>query len=167
MYPFDTQSCSLTVTTVDDYLRDVNISEDERCKGSCNPTLLHVSNEVVMDTWEMFVPQPKWTKLNVRPCTEADLSNSTIDHDASCYAAHLVHTLILRRHPTFQFLNLFFPVAISVVLSSFVFLMPPGKGDKMELSLTILLSLFVYTQIVYQSMPDTGRTMPLISKHRN
>lgn len=164
LYPFDTQSCTITVGPVDDSLRSLNISEMYACEGECDSTKRHVSSQVLADTWDMLVLPAGWTKINYKPCTEEELQNKSIDHSAECYMASLGHRILLRRQPTFQLLNLLFPVSIGVVLSSFVFLMPPGKGDKMGLSLTILLTLFVYTQVMYQTLPDAGRTIPLLSK---
>jgi hypothetical protein len=83
-----------------------------------------------------------------------------------CNYSRVGYRLILRRHPVYQTISLIIPALFVVATSSSVFLLPPGSSDKMGLSVTILLSMLMFTQLMYDVLPDTGSTIPLLSKCR-
>lgn len=54
-----------------------------------------------------------------------------------------------------------------VLISGFIFVMPPGSSDKMALSLSNLLAMYMFSALLYEKMPETGSTVPLLSKLYN
>src|SRR5262249_17886914 len=109
----------------------------------------------------------RYTRSNDWTVTVLYPTQSTRDtcdgDDSHCQYDRVGIRIILRRNPNYQLINLLFPAFLIVVISSFVFIVPPGAGDKMGLSVSILLSLYMFSQLMYDKMPETG-TIPLLSK---
>ncbi|XP_019622605.1 PREDICTED: neuronal acetylcholine receptor subunit alpha-9-like [Branchiostoma belcheri] len=56
------------------------------------------------------------------------------------------------------------PCIIIVIISLLGFCLPPDSGEKLSLSITMLLSLVVFMQLVADSLPATSTTIPLIGQ---
>ncbi|XP_078577411.1 neuronal acetylcholine receptor subunit alpha-9-like [Branchiostoma floridae x Branchiostoma japonicum] len=56
------------------------------------------------------------------------------------------------------------PCIIIVLISLLGFCLPPDSGEKLSLSITMLLSLVVFMQLVADSLPATSTTIPLIGQ---
>ena len=59
-------------------------------------------------------------------------------------------------------MNLIFPCALISIVAVFGFLLPPASGEKVNLELTVLLSLAVFQLIVLEMMPPIGDAVPFI-----
>lgn len=163
MYPLDTQFCNLTFESV-----------LERTMVTLTPGEVHhtkVDRERSVEFFHTnmgrYFPNDAWEVKILGGFHEVQRSclDYQLESDSYCHSTDkITHTLLLRRHPTYQLVNLMLPAFLIVVISSCVFLTPPGSSDKMSLSLTSLLSLFIFTQIMYNKMPETGETLPLLSK---
>ncbi|CAG5135009.1 unnamed protein product [Candidula unifasciata] len=70
--------------------------------------------------------------------------------------------LKLDRMPSFTLLNTVIPVNIISSLSSLAFLMPVGSGERVSFSVTVLLSLTVYTSEISKELPTNSESMPLL-----
>ena len=64
--------------------------------------------------------------------------------------------LQLQRRRSFYILNIILPVLFLSVTSSLTFALPSDSGEKMGLSITVLLAYAVYLTLVTDSMPDTS-----------
>ena len=72
--------------------------------------------------------------------------------------------VILERRSLFYMLNLVLPC---VLISSIVllgFFLPSDAGEKITLTITILLSLTVFLLLVAETIPPTSEVVPLIGK---
>lgn len=165
MYPFDIHVCTMTFEAA--YHRVANALLPLRSQFGNNT--LRISRDLLANgrfmpsyTWDISVLPPKRKSI----CSWSDECQCVGEEEelSNCLYDRLVYTLILRRHPHYQLANLILPAFLVTIISGSVFLIPPGEADKMGLSVTILLSLFIFTQLMYDNMPDTGSNVPLTSK---
>jgi nicotinic acetylcholine receptor len=80
---------------------------------------------------------------------------------------YTVNLIIPTVNDLFEYLNLkinFFQVLISF-LSVFVFYLPTDAGEKMTLSISILLALVVFLLLISKILPPTSIVIPLIAKY--
>ena len=76
----------------------------------------------------------------------------------------LVYTLIFRRQASFYISYLILPTVFLSLLSVLVFYLPVDCGEKLTLSITNLLALVVFQQLIAETMPPSGDASPLIGK---
>ena len=80
--------------------------------------------------------------------------------------SRLKFTLTIRRRPLFHMLNTLFPVVLMAFLTVIVFKLPPESGERVGLSLTILLAFAVYLTLISESIPQTSMSASLLCKLR-
>ena len=51
------------------------------------------------------------------------------------------------------------------MLTLLVFCMPPDAGEKVSLSITVLLSFTVFMLMVSDNMPQTSNNIPILGKY--
>ena len=73
--------------------------------------------------------------------------------------------LIIRRKTLFYTVNLIIPTVLISFLSIFVFYLPTDAGEKMTLSISILLALVVFLLLISKILPPTSTVIPLIAKY--
>ncbi len=70
--------------------------------------------------------------------------------------------LVIRRDAQFYVLHIILPCLFLSVLSLVVFYLPPDCGEKLTLSITNLLALVVFQQIIAENMPPSSDDSPII-----
>ena len=60
--------------------------------------------------------------------------------------------------------NMLLPTILLLVISLFVFWLPPECGERMSLVITVLLSFAVFLIIIMENTPINSEQLPLISK---
>ena len=70
---------------------------------------------------------------------------------------------VLKRIPTYFVMNVFLPSICLSFLSAMVFRMPSEAGEKMGLSVTVLMSYSVFLMIMADNVPRSNK-LPIISK---
>ena len=85
-------------------------------------------------------------------------SNVTTDNIPFIY-----FNFVLQRVSTYFILNVIIPTVCLSVLSAMVFRMPPEAGEKMGLSVTVLMSYSVMLMIMSDNIPRSNK-LPIISK---
>ncbi|KAL3090096.1 hypothetical protein niasHS_006548 [Heterodera schachtii] len=71
----------------------------------------------------------------------------------------------LRRKTLFYTIVLIIPTVLMAFLSMAVFFLPTDSGEKMTLTISVLLSIVVFLLVVSKIMPPTSSTIPLIAKY--
>ncbi|KAI3387465.1 hypothetical protein SNEBB_005914 [Seison nebaliae] len=71
--------------------------------------------------------------------------------------------MVLVRKPLFYMIYLVSPVIFLAYLAPAVFLIPVDSGERISYSVTLLLTLMIFLQIVMTIMPKTSTKMPKIS----
>ncbi|XP_025112893.1 neuronal acetylcholine receptor subunit beta-3-like [Pomacea canaliculata] len=135
-YPFDTQVCSIVFTTAMSTSDELSIFIDK-------------SNPVLLDN---FSPDGIWDVVNT----------SAENKEAENKKASIVFSLQLKRRPTFYVLNIILPVVFLAMTSSLVFALPAESGEKMSLSITVLLAFRCLPVPRHDAMPKTSVQVSLL-----
>ncbi|KOX71213.1 Acetylcholine receptor subunit alpha-like 1 [Melipona quadrifasciata] len=77
----------------------------------------------------------------------------------------IVFNITLRRKTLFYTVNLIVPCVGISFLSLLVFYLPSDSGEKVSLSISILLSLTVFFLLLAEIIPPTSLTVPLLGKY--
>uniref|UniRef100_G3NLB4 Cholinergic receptor nicotinic alpha 1 subunit n=1 Tax=Gasterosteus aculeatus TaxID=69293 RepID=G3NLB4_GASAC len=143
-FPFDLQNCSMKLGTwtYDGNLVVVN-PDSER------PDL---SNFMESGEWVMkdFRGWKHWVYYACCPDTP--------------YLDITYHFLMLRL-PLYFIVNVIIPCMLFSFLTGLVFYLPTDSGEKMTLSISVLLSLTVFLLVIVELIPSTSSAVPLIGKY--
>lgn len=71
----------------------------------------------------------------------------------------------IRRKPLFYTVVLIIPTVLMAFLSMMVFYLPAGAGEKVTLTISVLLSLVVFLLLVSKILPPTSTNIPLMAKY--
>uniref|UniRef100_A0A1I8ISS5 Neur_chan_LBD domain-containing protein n=1 Tax=Macrostomum lignano TaxID=282301 RepID=A0A1I8ISS5_9PLAT len=77
----------------------------------------------------------------------------------------LTFTIRIRRKTLFYTVNLIVPCVAISFLTTFVFYLPSDSGEKITLSVSILLALTVFFLLLAEIIPPTSLVVPLIGKY--
>ncbi|XP_012940876.1 acetylcholine receptor subunit beta [Aplysia californica] len=133
-YPFDSQDCQIVVNFPPFPTLDLVLNPDPK-----NP---------VQTVY--YTPSGSW-----------DLVGTYMNDYYSGSTTHQFHTLIyglkFRRLTRFYILNTIMPVLFLSVTASAVFYLPAEAGEKMGMSITVLLAYAVYLSIIAENLPQTSK----------
>ncbi len=79
--------------------------------------------------------------------------------------AYVGFQLTLKRKPVFYVLTLIVPSLVLSLLTVLVFMVPPEAGEKISLSISVLLSFTVFLIILSDSIPQTSVNVPILGKY--
>ena len=139
-FPFDTQLCHVKFTSWQYGGNFVNFS-----------TL----GDIMLNVYE---PNEQWELLNTSMWTD-QLPVSERELPV------LGFSLLIRRKPMYYMLNVLVPAFTISLVSVMVFLLPTEAGEKISLSITVLLSYVLLLIIVSDVTPKSGDSIPLISEY--
>ncbi|XP_048584080.1 neuronal acetylcholine receptor subunit alpha-10 isoform X2 [Nematostella vectensis] len=91
-------------------------------------------------------------KLSKFPCCEAPYIT-------------LIYMFHVQRRALFYVMNLIIPCVLLTFLSALTFRFPPESGERVSLTITILLGMTVFMLIFIDNIPPTSEVMPLIGKY--
>ena len=93
---------------------------------------------------------------------------------AICSEYHIEYTyafvdffIKLERRPIFYVMTLLIPCIVLSLLTVVVFLVPPEAGEKISLSISVLLSFIMFLMILADNIPRTSNRMPILGKNLN
>ncbi|GMR60185.1 hypothetical protein PMAYCL1PPCAC_30380, partial [Pristionchus mayeri] len=73
--------------------------------------------------------------------------------------------VIIRRKTLFYTVVLIIPTVLMAFLSMAVFFLPTDSGEKITLTISVLLSIVVFLLLVSKILPPTSSTIPLMAKY--
>ncbi|GAB1606031.1 hypothetical protein Ahia01_000885500, partial [Argonauta hians] len=73
-----------------------------------------------------------------------------------------VFTIKLTRKPAIQLLNLIYPCMIISAITLIGFFLPPESGEKVSVSVTVLLSLAVFQLVITETLPPNSDRLPYL-----
>ncbi len=76
----------------------------------------------------------------------------------------LVFEFVIRRRSLFYIINLIFPCVILSFLSLMTFYIPAASGERITLSISLLLTMLFTLYIVTENLPPDSTTVPLLTK---
>ena len=97
---------------------------------------------------------------------DAEVLKDLMTTDDFNYQPVVTLRLYLSRNPTYFVLNTVVPCVIVTLLSILVFALPTESGEKVSLSVTVLLSYTVLLLIISDVSPRNGDNVPILSKHQ-
>ena len=71
---------------------------------------------------------------------------------------------LFQRRATFYFMTMVYPCILMSFVAALVFLLPAESGEKVSLTITLLLSLAVYMLIIAELLPPASNNFPIIGK---
>ncbi|XP_067652531.1 acetylcholine receptor subunit alpha-like [Haliotis asinina] len=139
-YPFDSQTCSFTFLPWMTTSRFLN-------------TTSHLSG-IDMTA---FVPHGEFT--TGESSVSFSLDNVAFTEDP---LVSITYTLVLHRRPSFYWMVMVFPMGSFPLLSPVSFLVPVESGEKITLSITVVLSYLVFIGSMNDAMPKLSDTVSLL-----
>uniref|UniRef100_H2ZA06 Neurotransmitter-gated ion-channel ligand-binding domain-containing protein n=1 Tax=Ciona savignyi TaxID=51511 RepID=H2ZA06_CIOSA len=77
----------------------------------------------------------------------------------------MTYYFILQRRPLYLVVNILFPTMLFSYLTCAVFYLPSDAGEKMTLSISLLLSLIVFLLVIVEAIPSTANGVPLLCQY--
>ena len=106
-----------------------------------------------------YVESAEWKLQDVKKERNA-LKYSCCDNEL----ADISITIVMDRKPLFYLFNLVIPCIIILSMILLGFFLPPESGERITLSITVLLAMAVFLQLVGESLPRNSETVPLLGK---
>ncbi|ESP05434.1 hypothetical protein LOTGIDRAFT_52481, partial [Lottia gigantea] len=139
-FPFDSQFCSQKFGSWSYSQSQVDLVNTSE--------VLEVSNYISNGEWTLFKYKLKRNEV-VYPISDEVFPDVTI-------------SIMIYRRILYYVLNILLPCFWLNILSVLTFCLPPDAGEKLTLSITVLLSYSVFMLLVAESMPPTSESVPLI-----
>ncbi|KFM77607.1 Acetylcholine receptor subunit alpha-like 1, partial [Stegodyphus mimosarum] len=151
-FPFDEQTCFMKFGswTYDGYTVDLK-HKYQTADSNKIPMGIDLSEFYLSVEWDiMAVPAVRTEKFY--SCCEEPYPDITFN-------------ITLRRKTLFYTVNLIIPCVFISFLSVLVFYLPSDSGEKVSLSISIVLSLGVFFLLLSEIIPPTSLTVPLLGKY--
>ncbi|MBN3325561.1 ACHD protein, partial [Atractosteus spatula] len=157
-FPFDWQNCSLKFSSLTYNAKEISMhlktEEDPETNKSYEVEWIIIDPAGFTENgeWEIIhKPARKNTHKDVPP--------------ESCKHQDITFYLIIKRKPLFYIINIITPCVLISFMASLVYYLPADSGEKMTLSISVLLAQSVFLLLVSQRLPETSLAIPLIVKY--
>ena len=140
-YPFDEQTCSITLTTRGYKSHQLTLSLDEV------PLILSAYQE-----------NGEWLYLR-------SSASTAVVARGTDYYSQVNFDLIFQRRNTFHLLSTILPMFFLVSMTCFVFKIPVDAGEKLGYCLTVLLAFAVYLTLISDNIPTTSTNTSYLSMY--
>ena len=130
-YPFDTQTCKFRMEFVPMVVSQVS------AQSGPDGLAVFIGEFETGGTWEY---------LEIK-----------CDFDRTLFFQIINYEFVLRRRTAFYVLNIVLPVVFLSTTASVVFILPAEAGEKMGVSISVLLAYSVYLSIITDNLPQTSR----------
>lgn len=118
--------------------------------------IFNASSSIILD--EYYTQNGEWALVSYHVRKGFKFPNST--NPFAC----LVYTLELQRKAVYYVINFILPTGFVMLCTVMMFLVPPESGEKVSLSVTLLLSSTVLMMAIEDFLPVQSDTIPLLSK---
>ncbi|XP_072014971.1 neuronal acetylcholine receptor subunit beta-2-like isoform X2 [Amphiura filiformis] len=140
-FPFDTQVCDMIFLSWSYSGFEINLIPGKNVDNR------YVANGV----WDMVAVREKGRTFTFACCPEP--------------YGEIQYRLVFKRHATFYISYMVLPCLLLSILSLLVFYLPSDCGEKLTLSITNLLALVVFQEIIAENMPPTAEDSPIIATY--
>ncbi|XP_035213606.1 acetylcholine receptor subunit alpha-like 1 [Stegodyphus dumicola] len=151
-FPFDEQTCFMKFGswTYDGYTVDLKHKHQTEEEPEI-PMGIDLSEFYLSVEWDIMAV-PARRKERFYSCCEEPYPDIT-------------YNITIRRKTLFYTVNLIIPCVAISFLSILVFYLPSDSGEKVSLSISIMLSLGVFFLLLSEIIPPTSLTVPLLGKY--
>uniref|UniRef100_A0A3P8UJ07 Cholinergic receptor, nicotinic, delta (muscle) n=1 Tax=Cynoglossus semilaevis TaxID=244447 RepID=A0A3P8UJ07_CYNSE len=155
-FPFDWQNCTLKFVSLTYNAKEIRLmlkeDEDETSKWTVEWIIIDPASFTENGEWEI-IHRP--AKRNMYKHISME---SNKHQDITFY-------LVIKRKPLFYIVNIIIPCVLISFLASLVYYLPADSGEKMTLSISVLLAQSVFLLLISQRLPETSMSVPLIVKY--
>ncbi|XP_036410261.1 acetylcholine receptor subunit delta-like [Megalops cyprinoides] len=157
-FPFDWQNCSLKFSSLTYNAKEISMHLKEDVDAETGKSynvewiIIDPAGFTENGEWEI-VHKP--ARRNVYKSIPKD---SNKHQDITFY-------LIIKRKPLFYIVNIIIPCMLISFMASLVYYLPADSGEKMTLSISVLLAQSVFLLLISQRLPETSMAIPLIVKY--
>lgn len=109
---------------------------------------LHSTQYVKSAEWDLMAAS-KQRNVQSYACCDYPFSDVTIE-------------LVLKRKPLFYIFNLIIPCMIIMSMVLLGFFLPPESGERITLSITVLLAMAVFLQLAAENLPRNSENVPVM-----
>ncbi|KAM4698128.1 acetylcholine receptor subunit alpha-1-A [Rhinophrynus dorsalis] len=143
-FPFDQQNCSMKLGT-----------------WTYDGTMVVINPESDQPDLSNFMESGEWLMKDYR-CWK-----HWVYYDCCPDTPYLdiTYHFLLQRLPLYFIVNVVIPCLLFSFLTGLVFYLPTDSGEKMTLSVSVLLSLTVFLLVIVELIPSTSSAVPLIGKY--
>ncbi|BHF64788.1 Neuronal acetylcholine receptor subunit [Sparganum proliferum] len=163
-FPFDQQTCQIKLGSWTYNRKQVDL------QFYSNRTSLDLSNYVTSGGWDI-VDCP--ANLDEQPVPNEERQEGEMEFGGKVRygtisirprGRQMTFHIVLRRKPLFYTTNMIIPCVLIALLSTCVFYLPTDAGEKITLSISILVTLVVFMLLVSKMLPPGPKTIPLLSQ---
>ena len=145
-FPYDTQLCMIVVGTVSSTSAKVNLES----------TTGYIDLKYFQRNGEWIVVGNKTDSVQVPLLTTTG---------KNMIFSRVVFKLLLRRRSGYYFINIIIPCVVLSLISALVFKVPVESGEKISLSITVLLSFSVFLLVIASGIPKISTTVSLFGTY--
>ncbi|TTX55689.1 Acetylcholine receptor subunit delta [Bagarius yarrelli] len=157
-FPFDWQNCTLKFSSLSYNAKEISLYLKEETDPETEKS--YRVEWIIIDP-EGFTENGEWEIIH-RPARRNIYKNIPMD---SSKHQDITFYLIIKRKPLFYIVNIIIPCVLISFLASLVYYLPADSGEKMTLSISVLLAQSVFLLLISQRLPETSIAVPLIVKY--
>uniref|UniRef100_A0A674PA86 Cholinergic receptor, nicotinic, delta (muscle) n=1 Tax=Takifugu rubripes TaxID=31033 RepID=A0A674PA86_TAKRU len=155
-FPFDWQNCTLKFTSLTYNAKEIRLLLKEDIVNETKCTV----EWIVIDP-ASFTENGEWEIIH-RPAKRNTYKHIPMESNKH---QDITFYLVIRRKPLFYVVNIIIPCVLISFLASLVYYLPADSGEKMTLSISVLLAQSVFLLLISQRLPETSTSVPLIVKY--
>lgn len=148
-FPFDSHKCNITFASWNKDATIFNLTKRDEDNSNRGHAFSRSSNG-------------EWDVLGFPAFNSMGRFAVGVDESVVRNYTEVTFQLHLRRKPLYTRLYLIFPCLLLTWVAGFVFILPIDSGEKVALSVTILLSLIVFLLLVAENIPRSSDGIPIL-----
>ncbi|KAL1006558.1 hypothetical protein UPYG_G00073790 [Umbra pygmaea] len=156
-FPFDWQNCSLKFTSLTYNAKEINM----QLKTEKDDAEKDFRVEWIIIDPAGFTENGEWEIIH-KPARKNTYKSIPLESNKH---QDITFYLIIKRKPLFYIINIIIPCVLISFMASLVYYLPADSGEKMTLSISVLLAQSVFLLLISQRLPETSMAIPLIVKY--
>ncbi|XP_041670442.1 acetylcholine receptor subunit delta isoform X2 [Cheilinus undulatus] len=157
-FPFDWQNCTLKFVSLTYNAKEITMLLKEEADQETGN--MYTVEWIIIDP-EGFTENGEWEIIH-RPAKRNTYKHIPVESNKH---QDITFYLIIKRKPLFYIVNIIIPCVLISFLASLVYYLPADSGEKMTLSISVLLAQSVFLLLISQRLPETSMSVPLIVKY--